>query len=132
MARKTGKPFADPAENSKRKRVRGKPFLKGTSGNPGGRPKSVSEARDYCLQKAMLLIDSAVQRAECDRRVTLTEITGAIREMFDRAGVRGARDNNQREGKRIESVVAALGLPTITDENRNTLIDQLSKAPAEE
>lgn len=39
---------ADVAENSEPTAVIGRPFPKGVSGNPGGRPRVVSEFRDKC------------------------------------------------------------------------------------
>lgn len=48
------------AENST-KTARGRPFPKGVSGNPGGRPKSNPEAKEYMkgheLTAAMVLVD---------------------------------------------------------------------------
>lgn len=132
MAGKERTPLADPAESSGKKRPRGKPFPKGTSGNPGGRPKSIPEVRAYCLEQAFEVVDRIVARAKTDRDAPLSVLLDTVKELFDRAGVRGANANNQREAKRIETIVAALALETMTDENRRVLIDQLAKAPAEE
>lgn len=119
------------AENSEKRPIRGRPFPKNTSGNPGGRPKSVPESRAYCLEQAFEVVDRIVARAK-EPDAPLSVLVDAAKELFDRAGLRGANANNQREAKRLETIVAALALESMTDANRNTLIEQMSRAPADD
>ena len=53
-----------PAENSKPARVRGRPFVKGVSANPGGRPKGVAEVQELARQHTQTAIDALVKIAE--------------------------------------------------------------------
>ena len=51
------------AENSEKQRAIGRPFAKGQSGNPGGRPGGLAEFRAKCRERADLALETL--EAEC-------------------------------------------------------------------
>ena len=60
---------------------RGRPFRKGQSGNPGGRPKEVAEVRAQARKHGPAAIKKLVELLKSgDERVVL----GAIKELLDR------------------------------------------------
>lgn len=72
------------AKNKAKKRPRGRPFRPGQSGNPGGRPKSLTEfrlvARGHSARALRVLLGiMQSKKASAAARVA------AVRELFDRA-----------------------------------------------
>lgn len=61
---------------------KGKPFKKGQSGNPGGRPKEVAEVRELALSKTPKTIDILMNIAEGSESDAAR--VAAIKEIHDR------------------------------------------------
>lgn len=76
--------MANDAENSKPKRVVGRPFQKNQSGNPGGRPKAVKEALEL-FRKPEDLEKLRVRLLEIAMNDNLVAANIAIKEYHDRA-----------------------------------------------
>jgi hypothetical protein len=90
-------------ENSGKQR--GKPFPKGKSGNPNGRPKTVAEIREALRRHAPEAVKRLVQLSKSKNETVAERAASAI---LDRAGIRPIA----AEGDKVEVVGeagAALG-----------------------
>ena len=86
MAAKTSNPSTpQAAENSGGtvKKVRGRPFQKGQSGNPGGRPKDLNGVRELARSYAGEAIETLVKIMR-DKRASASGRAGAAGAMLDR------------------------------------------------
>lgn len=64
MATKKASPRSEQRGSSKR--IVGRPFEKGRSGNPGGRPKEVAEVRDLAREHTTQAIETLVRWMQSD------------------------------------------------------------------
>jgi len=76
------------AENSEITAVPGRPFQRGQSGNPGGRPRVVGELRSLARQHAPAAIEELARLAMKAKSESVR--VAAIRELFDRGYGRAA------------------------------------------
>ncbi|GAA3674935.1 DUF5681 domain-containing protein [Acetobacter lovaniensis] len=73
------------AENKtaeQKKKPRGKPFQKGVSGNPGGRPKSIKEVKEAAREHTMLAIERLAHWARSNEPAASVAASNAL---LDRA-----------------------------------------------
>lgn len=87
------------------KRVPGRPFVKGQSGNPGGRKKRTQEEKD-ALEMIRSLAPQAVERLREileDPKVKTRDLLRAIEIVFDRTF--GKEDVNRRDNGLLLSLI---------------------------
>ncbi len=80
---------------------RGRPFRKGQSGNPGGRPKEVAEVRALARKHGQAAIKKLVELLKSgDERVVL----GAVKELLDRGYGKSAQTITGEGGEGAVSI----------------------------
>ena len=93
-----------PPPKRKKGKPRGRPFPKGVSGNPGGRPRTVKEvqelASEYTEEALLKLV--AVMRVK-PTGYTLKEIRQAAVAILDRACGRPSQPLTGKEGEPLEA-----------------------------
>lgn len=91
------------AENSKK--TPGRPFQKGKSGNPGGRPKKTQEQKDALQMIRDLAPEAAAKLRDIlnDERTRPADLLRAIEMIFDRAF--GKETPNQTEVSGVLQVI---------------------------
>lgn len=93
------------ANSEKTARGRGRPFQKGQSGNPKGRPKQTQEQKDALQMIRDLAPDAAERLREIilDRSVKTNDLLRAIEIVFDRAF--GKETNNTVPNELLQSLL---------------------------
>ncbi len=71
-------------------RGRGRPFKKGQSGNPGGRPKAIAEVRDLAREKTKKAIEGLASIAD-DTKAPPAARVAAYNSLLDRGWGRPAQ-----------------------------------------
>ena len=109
------KPKTD-AENSgaeRKRRGRGRPFKRGQSGNPGGRPKAIAELRDLAREHSPEAIETLVKamRAATDARV---RVAAAVA-LLDRAWGKPALEVTGSDGAPFGACAGVVILPAESD-----------------
>lgn len=104
---------ADNNDSEQPGRVVGKPFPKGVSGNPGGRPKLVKEFQDWLREHAYPQAQEALLKClqDDDGRVRIA----AVREVYDRMF-----------GKPRQPIVGEDGAPPVLGADLAVLLERLA------
>jgi hypothetical protein len=91
--------------------MRGRPFQRGQSGNPGGRPKIVADVRDLARQHAPAAINELARLASSAKNETAR--VAAIKELLDRGYGRSgpATIEATAEGEKITEIVRVIVSP---------------------
>lgn len=98
------------AENSAtsagQRRGPGRPFRKGQSGNPGGRPKVIGEIRDLARAHTTAAIGTLIEIMRNTKSPAAARISAA-RELLDRGWGRPQQDVNVDTGPTLEELIIA-------------------------
>lgn len=94
------KPAENSGEAAAKKKVRGRPFAPGVSGNPGGRPKTVREVQDLAstyTEEAILMLVSIMRESGSDKERRM-----AAESILNRACGMPSQPLTGREGAPLE------------------------------
>jgi len=125
---------AEPAENSGEKSVtRGRPFQKGESGNPGGRPRSAA-TRAATGETIEALLEELRERRS---KLKFEELMIGLKYCAEALGLLTPGERVTLEGRLLESLGHILSGAQLSDAQRSKIIDdfqarQLKQAHADE
>jgi hypothetical protein len=114
-------PLAENSDRAARRRGPGRPFEKGVSGNPGGRPRELADVKALAREHTAEAIETLVELMRTGR--TDSARAAAASELLSRAW-----------GKPSLPLLHENGPPqlTLTDEQHASLIDALRVATAQQ
>jgi hypothetical protein len=109
--------------------ARGKPFRKGVSGNPGGRPASAAEFRSSSRAAAATFLGQLVFLAEAGK-LDFDQLRAALADAAGRGGYLTDAQAAELEATRLAALGSILSGAHLSDEARTKIIEDFQRRRA--